>query len=74
MECGKLARLHVRVDGKVSIFVIPDPQAVTIRSASGASVELQCGAQRPAKAVRIEYSKMPGQADVTGLVHTLELR
>lgn len=74
MECGKPARLHVRAEGKVSIFVIPDPRAVTIRSGSGESVELRCGAQRPAREVRIEYSKAPGQGDVAGLVRTLEFR
>jgi tetratricopeptide (TPR) repeat protein len=74
MECGKLARLHVRVEGKVSIFVIPDPTAVTIRSGTGESVELQCGAQRPARAVRIEFSRIAGQGDVAGLVRTLELK
>ena len=74
MECGKLARLHVRVDGKVAIFVIPDPRAVSIRGGSGEPVDLQCGAQNPPKPVRLEYSALPGAADAAGLVRTLEFK
>jgi tetratricopeptide (TPR) repeat protein len=74
MECGKLARLHVRVDGKFRIFVMPDPRAVSIRSGTGEPLDLQCGAQKPARTVRIEYQALPGQADAAGLVRSLEFK
>jgi tetratricopeptide (TPR) repeat protein len=74
MECGSLARLHVRVEGAIKIFVIPDPTKVSIRSGSGEAVELQCGAQSPARALRLEYQVMPSVPGVTGLVRTLEFK
>jgi tetratricopeptide (TPR) repeat protein len=74
MECGKLARLHVRVAGKLSVFVIPDPRAVSVRSGSGEPVDLQCGVQKPTRPVRIEYQVLPNPSDVTGLVRSLEFK
>jgi hypothetical protein len=74
MECGSLARLHVRVEGTLKIFVIPDPTKVSIRSGSGEAVELQCGVQSPARALRLEYQAMPSVPGVTGLVRTLEFK
>jgi len=74
MECGKLARLHVRVDGVVKIFVIPVPSKISIASGSGEPVELECGTQKKAAALRIEYQPMPGTLDVTGLVRTLAFK
>ena len=74
LECGKAARLHVRVDGKVRIFVINDPRSVTIRNGNGAPVDLDCGPQKPPHAVRIEYQASPGQPDAAGLVRSLEFK
>jgi tetratricopeptide (TPR) repeat protein len=74
MECGKLARLHVRVDAEVRVFVIPDPHAVTIRGGAGEPIDLQCGAQKPARQVRIEYQALPVQSDAAGLVRSLEFK
>jgi tetratricopeptide (TPR) repeat protein len=65
VECGALARLHVRVEGEVKIFVSPDPTKVA---------ELQCGPQQPPRALRIEYQSLPSMAGVAGLVRTLEFR
>jgi tetratricopeptide (TPR) repeat protein len=74
MECGKLARLHVRTGGKLSVFVIPDPRAVSIRGGNGELVDLQCGLQNPPRAVRLGYQSIPAQPDVAGLVRSLEFR
>ena len=74
LECGKSARLHVRVDGKIRIFVIADPRSVTIRSGDGAPVDLQCGPQKPPRALRIEFQAVPGQPDAAGLVRSLEFK
>jgi hypothetical protein len=74
LECGKSARLHVRVDGKIRIFVITDPRSVTIRSGNGAPVDLQCGPQKPPRAVRVEYQAVPGQPDGEGQVRSLEFQ
>src|SRR5262249_7844800 len=74
MECGKLARLHVRVEGEVRIFVIPDPAAIQVASGTGEPVELQCGRQKNALTLRIEYQALPGSPDVAGLVRTLEVK
>jgi len=74
MECAKLARLHVRSDGKMRIFVIPDPRAVTIHGGNGEAIDLQCGLQRPPRRVRIEYQPLPMQTDVAGLVRSLEFQ
>jgi Flp pilus assembly protein TadD len=74
MECGALARLHVRAEGAVRIFVIPDPTKVAIHGTNGESIELQCGAQKPPRALHIEYQAMPSMAGVAGVVRTLEFR
>jgi hypothetical protein len=74
MECGALARLHVRADGAVSVFVIPDPTKVTIHGTNGKSIELQCGQQKPPRALRIEYQPLPSMPGVAGVVRTLEFR
>jgi tetratricopeptide (TPR) repeat protein len=74
MECGKVARLHVRSSGTVSIFVIPDPRAVSIRSSTGEPVDLSCGPQKPPRTVRIEYQTLPAPSDAAGLVRSLEFR
>lgn len=74
LECGKFARLHVRTDGKIRIFVITDPRSVTIRNGNGAPVDLQCGPQKPPRAVRIEYQALPGQPNAVDLVHSLEFK
>jgi len=74
LECGKVARLHVRVDSKVRIFVITDPSSVTIGSGNGAPVDLQCGPQHPPRAVRIEYQESAGQPGSPGVVRTLEFK
>jgi tetratricopeptide (TPR) repeat protein len=72
MECAKVARLHVRVEGKIRVFVIPDPRAVTIRSGNGEPVDLQCGPQKSSRGVRIEYQMVAGQTDP--VARSLEFR
>src|SRR5207244_1776177 len=74
MECGALARLHVRAEGMVKIFVIPDPTKVVIHGANGEPIELRCGPQKPPRALRIEYQAMPPIPGVAGLVRSLEFR
>jgi Flp pilus assembly protein TadD len=71
VEClGKLAKLHVRVDGAVKKFLIPDPTSVIIRSGAGKAVDLQCGPQK-ARTVRVEYQATPATVDAAGIVRTL---
>jgi hypothetical protein len=74
MECGKLARLHVRVDGEIRIFVIPDPTRVVTRTGSGGTIRMQCGPQKPPSAVRIEYQELPAADGVAGLVRALDFK
>ena len=62
LECGKVARLHVRVDGEIRVFLMPQP------------IDLPCGAQKPARAVHIEYQALPTQSDAAGLVRSLEFK
>jgi tetratricopeptide (TPR) repeat protein len=64
LECGKLARLHIRADNKLAIFVMPDP----------AVLHIQCGPQDPPRAVHIQYQAMPATADVSGVVRSLEFK
>ena len=64
MECGALARLHVRVERDVKIFVMPDSEKSSI----------SCGPQKPPRALRLEYQAMPAMAGVAGLVRSLEFR
>jgi hypothetical protein len=47
---------------------------VTIRSGNGAPVDLQCGPQKPPRALRIEYEALPGQPDAAGQVRSLEFK
>jgi Flp pilus assembly protein TadD len=74
VECGKLAQLHVRVDGSIRIFVIPDLRGIKVMSADGKRVDLPCGAQENPPAVRIGYQSLPGGNGAAGLVRTLEFR
>lgn len=74
LECGKSARLHVRVDGKPLVFVITDPDKVVIGGNDGATVDLQCGAQKPPRAIRIEYESVAGAPDAPGVVRALQFR
>lgn len=74
LECGQIARLHVRVDGAERIFVIPDPRAVGMRGGSGEAVDLRCGPQKPPHAVRIEYQTIAARAGAEGVVLSLEFK
>ena len=59
MECLKQgAKLHIRgAGGKVTVLHIPDPSKIVL-SGSG-EMDLQCGPQKPARRVMIEYSPKP---------------
>lgn len=59
MECLKQgARLHIRDgEGKVTVLHISDPSKIVL-SGSG-EMDLQCGPQKPARRVMIEYSPKP---------------
>ncbi len=74
MECASVARLHVRVDGVIKIFVIPDPTKVSTRSGTGGQLDIQCGPQKPPRPLRLEYQALPSLPGVTGLVRTLEFK
>jgi hypothetical protein len=74
LECGKSARVHVRVDGRILIYVIADPTSVEIRGGDGATVDLQCGPQKPPRPIRIEYEPVAGQPDAPGVVRALEFQ
>jgi tetratricopeptide (TPR) repeat protein len=74
MECGTVARLHVRVDGMVKIFIISDPNKITIVSGSGQAVSLECGIQKQPASVRVEYQAVPGEGGSAGLVRSLEFK
>jgi tetratricopeptide (TPR) repeat protein len=74
MECGALARLHVRTDGVVKIFVIPDPTKTVTHGANGEPIELRCGPQNPPRALRIEYQAKPLMPGIAGLVRSLEFQ
>jgi len=74
MECGQIARLHVRVGEAIQIFLIPDPTKIVISSGSGEAVSLQCGEQKPARTLHIEYQAVSPASGATGLVRTLEFR
>jgi hypothetical protein len=73
MECGAVARLHVRIDGEIKVFLIPDPTRNPILKAGAKAINLECGAQKPQRPVRIEYQEMPSGAGAA-LVRTLEFK
>lgn len=74
MECGRLARLHVRVEGVVKIFLIPDPRGVSIRSGTGEVVALDCGKLATPRLLRLEYQAAPEASGATGIVRSLEFK
>ena len=74
MECGALARLHLRTEGVVKVFVMPDPTRMVTRNAHGEPVELRCGPQNPPHALRIEYQATSPIPGVAGLVRSLEFQ
>jgi hypothetical protein len=62
---GKRARLVLDQDGKPLRLLIPDASQILIVSADGAEggeAKLVCGAQRPARRVKIEYVGRPDKA------------
>jgi tetratricopeptide (TPR) repeat protein len=63
MECGKLARLHVRSGGEVKILVMPAPP-----------VNLGCGPQKNPQHLHVEFQPLPAGSDANGLVRALEFR
>jgi hypothetical protein len=67
MECGNLARLHVRSGSDIRIFVMPDPRTLP-------SVNLTCGPQKNPRPLRVEYQPLPAGSGSNGLVRALEFR
>jgi len=74
MDCGVLAKLHVRISGAVKIFVIPDPTKVSIYGSDGKPVEMQCGPQKPARSLKLGYRPIAGMPDIAGAVISLEFK
>jgi tetratricopeptide (TPR) repeat protein len=74
MECGTLAKLHVRVNGTLLTFLIPDPTKVAIQGADGEPVELTCGPQKTPRRLRLEYQAVNPVPGITGLVRSLEFQ
>jgi tetratricopeptide (TPR) repeat protein len=73
---GKQALLHLNVNGSEEIFVIEDPQKVTIRSGSGAGgpVDFHCGPQKNQRLL-VEYRETMDQTGkVTRFARVLEFR
>lgn len=62
LECGSLARLHVRLGDQVKLFLMPNLS----------STGLSCGPQKSQPRVRIEYQPLPPTSEVAGLVRSLE--
>ncbi|MCS7042306.1 MAG: hypothetical protein NZR01_05900 [Bryobacteraceae bacterium] len=62
VQCqGRTARLALRdPSGKAVTMVIPDPGKVVVLNAQQEQVQLACGAQKPARRVKIEYVARPG--------------
>jgi hypothetical protein len=46
--------LHIRADGKLVRFRIPDPAKIVL--AGGGEQNLACGVQKPARRIRIDYT------------------
>jgi Flp pilus assembly protein TadD len=66
IECGQVARLHVRTGSGMKVFVSPDLRAI--------SGELECGAQRKPLTVRVQYQALPSASGEVGLLRSLEFR
>ena len=65
LECGSLAKLHVRVGGQAKVFVMPNLST---------AVDLPCGPQKNPPRVRIEYQPLPPTSEVAGLIRSLEFQ
>ena len=70
LDCGQIARLHVRIGESVRIFVMPDPRAVR----ANLGIELECGPQKSPARVRLEYQALPDASGADGLVRSIEFR
>jgi tetratricopeptide (TPR) repeat protein len=63
VDCkGEQALLRVRSGGAVTLFLIPRPDAVTIKNAPGTSVNLNCGPQTKPAPISIEYTDRADKA------------
>lgn len=66
VDCkGEQALLRVRSGAAVTLFLIPRPDAVTIKNAPGTSVNLNCGPQTKPAPISIEYTNRADKAHGT---------
>jgi hypothetical protein len=73
---GKQAILHLTVSGSEELFVIEDPQKVTIRSAGGAAkpMDFHCGPQKNERLL-VQYEEAKDESGkVTRFARILEFR
>ncbi|HEY3741555.1 MAG TPA: tetratricopeptide repeat protein [Bryobacteraceae bacterium] len=70
---GKQARLTVAGEtGSKSVFLITDPDSVSIKNAEGITHEFTCGAQHDTR-VKIDYAEFANTpAGIAGVVRTIE--
>src|SRR5216117_2617936 len=69
---GKSLRLRIEAGGKQMAFLIQDPMAAVVKSASeSGSYEFTCGPQKPVK-VLIEYLVSDPKLGIDGLVRSIE--
>jgi tetratricopeptide (TPR) repeat protein len=75
LDClDKGARFHVASGATTVKLFVDDPGRVTLRNASGISMELSCGALKPA-AVRIEYIQKPdAKLGTAGVISAIEFK
>lgn len=69
------ARLRVRSGGKLVRIAMPNPSAVILKGAGGATVEFTCGLQRPTRKVVVTYAPEEDRKQQTiGVVKILEFQ
>ena len=75
LDCaGVQARAIIHTEAGDKVFLIEDPTKIVVSGASGGTVDLTCGAQKPIQ-VQIEYDPpMPGKAGIDGLVRAIRFQ
>jgi Tfp pilus assembly protein PilF len=76
VDCaGKSARLRVRAGGKLVRIAMPNPSAVILKGAAGATAEFTCGLQQPARKVAVTYApEVDRKQGTIGVVKILEFQ
>jgi tetratricopeptide (TPR) repeat protein len=71
LDCRQTqARMVIEVEGARQVFLIEDPNRITIKTGGQGAVDLNCGPQKESKTLQVEYAPT-AQQGIKGVIKTL---